>query len=149
MIKRRRESHFWGDVCSIPASIRHCASTRTEIHSAFFFYVDHLTNDRVPGAIFKFPRLAPYWAPPERAFSGWHRLAEKSQLRGDLFFPKGTFGPLLSDHLVTIGVRINLWGPILTVVWCESEFWPKQSEIMSLLGDFMMLDDEERSQNWS
>ena len=33
-------------------------------------------------------------------------------------------GPLLGDHSVTRGVHIHLRGPILLVVWCESDFWP-------------------------
>ena len=37
-------------------------------------------------------------------FSGRHGLAEKSRFWGDLQQPLGTLGPLLGDHLVTMGV---------------------------------------------
>ena len=45
-----------------------------------------------------------------KSFSGRHGLTEKSRFLGDLRQPPGTLGPLLGDHLVTMGVRINPWG---------------------------------------
>ena len=43
-------------------------------------------------------------------FAGWHGLAGNLPFIGDLRQPFGTPGLLSGDHLVTMGVHINLWG---------------------------------------
>ena len=79
---------------------------RPRSHTTFFFSLDPLTNDRVPGAFpgFQDPPPPPVWGPTVRTqpFSGHYEVAEKSQILGDLQQPLGTLGPLLGDRLVTI-----------------------------------------------
>ena len=72
----------------------------------------------VPSAISNFQRSALCGAPPlwPSPLFGWHGWAEKSQFLGDLRPPPGYLGPLLDDHLVTMGVCINMHIDSLLVV---------------------------------
>ena len=68
-----------------------------------------------------------YRAPPVRTwpFLGRHGLAEKWRLLGHLLQPPRALGLLLGDYLLTMGVRVNLWGTMMLmyVIIAKSATW--------------------------
>ena len=89
---------------------RHCVLIWTQVPFHLFLVYGPLTNDGSPGCYLHISQDQPtYGAPPMRTqlFSGCCGLADKPRLLSDLQQPPGTLGPLLGDHLVTMGVHIN------------------------------------------
>ena len=85
-------------------------SIRTQVpfHFLSLFYMGPLDNHGGPGCDLHLSQVGPpFGAPPviTQQFSSRHGLAER--FLGDPRQPLGTLGPLLGDHLVTTGVRIN------------------------------------------
>ena len=86
---------------------RHCALIWT--HAPFRFSLLHapLTNAR--GHRCYLQDCPPHGAPPARAqpLSSRHGLAKKLRFWGDLRQSPGTLGPLLGDHLATMGAHVK------------------------------------------
>ena len=109
----------------------HCASIQSRSHSTFFFCMEPLTNDGGHGWYLLVSKIGPLWGPNSEDLAGFkppwvgrnsgkaERPKAEIAKRLTADDPLWTLGLLLDDYMVSLGVRINLWGRILMAVWVK------------------------------